>query len=219
MENASTRSRSSSSLSLIASGIGDDVKQQDAAAAVVPPPRFPAKERNASDSAPGPRLASLTELLMMNQKAAPKGTSTPSSDSSPSTTTTRCLSTTLSSDQTPSPVRTSRSDDEDATEMHRRAGSGGGGGGGGAHRRPVTPAAVLLSSTDSSPSSVVVVDADLRRFVFHRSRAKRLVSGLRVHAFTRQAFVSSFTVGLALGSVIAIVLKILRDLAHRSLYG
>lgn len=218
MENASTRSRSSSSLSLIASGIGDDVKQQDAAAAVVPPPRFPAKERNASDSAPGPRLASLTELLMMNQKAAPKGNSTPSSDSSPSTTTTtRCLSTTLSSDQTPSPVWTSRSDDEDAIEMHRRAGSGGGGGG--AHRRPVTPAAVLLSSTDSSPSGVVVVDADLRRFVFHRSRAKRLVSGLRVHAFTRQAFVSSFTVGLALGSVIAIVLKILRDLAHRSLYG
>lgn len=215
MENASLRSHSSSS-SLTASEVisGIDDARQDAVVVAVVPPRSPAKERRVSDSSQScPRLASLTELLLMNQKAAPKGNSSTSSDS------TRCLSATFSSsDQTPSPVpRTSRSDEEDATEMRR------GGGGGGAHRRrPVSAAAaatvLLSSSTESSPSGVVV-ETDLRRFVFHHSRAQRLVSGLRVRAFTRQAFVSSFTVGLALGSVIAIVLKILRHLAQRILYG
>lgn len=63
-----------------------------------------------------------------------------------------------------------------------------------------------------------VAESDLRRFVFHHPRAKRLVSGLRVHAFSRQAFVSSFTVGLAIGSVVAIVLKILKDVTCRMLY-
>jgi len=59
---------------------------------------------------------------------------------------------------------------------------------------------------------------DLRRAVFLCERDRRTVGGLRVHAFTRQAFISSFTVGLALGSLLAILLKLLKDLTTRLVY-
>lgn len=61
-------------------------------------------------------------------------------------------------------------------------------------------------------------ESDLRKYVFQHGRGKRLMSGLRVHAFTRQAFVSSFTVGLAIGSIVAILLKVLKDVTTRLLF-
>lgn len=169
------------------------------------------KERNgnASPSSGGPRLASLTGLLMSHQKPPPpKSNNSTSSDASLSTVTPL-----TEGDQAPlSLIRTVRFDEDvTADQPLRRTGSFGTAGGG-LHRRP-GPSSAAAAKTPSTIS-----DSDLRRFVFHHPRAKRMVSGLRVRAFTRQAFVSSFTVGLALGSVVAIVLKILNDLALRMLY-
>jgi len=59
---------------------------------------------------------------------------------------------------------------------------------------------------------------DLRKAIFVTDRDRRTVSGLRVHAFTRQAFISSFAVGLLIGSIVAILLKLLKDLTLRILY-
>jgi hypothetical protein len=58
---------------------------------------------------------------------------------------------------------------------------------------------------------------DVRRVVFQTSSRgeKRIVSGLRAHTFTTQAFISSFAVGLAIGSIIAIMLKILSEVGYR----
>lgn len=61
-------------------------------------------------------------------------------------------------------------------------------------------------------------ESDLRKCVFQHGRGQRLMSGLRVHALTRQAFVSSFTVGLAIGSIVAIVLKVLKEVTTRLLF-
>lgn len=116
----------------------------------------------------------------------------------------------------PSLIRAVRFDDDGATDPQLRRTGSIGAGGGLLHRRPGPASSSSSSSAAKTPASMS--DSDLRRFVFHHPRAKRMVSGLRVRAFTRQAFVSSFTVGLALGSVVAIVLKILNDLALRMLY-
>ena len=65
------------------------------------------------------------------------------------------------------------------------------------------------------PPVCKISNKELRRAVYHHERDRRTVSGLRVHAFTRQAFFSSFAVGLAIGSILAIILKILKDLTFR----
>jgi hypothetical protein len=82
-------------------------------------------------------------------------------------------------------------------------------------RSPMTSANLTPNNEKSAPT---LSESELRKYVFQHTRAKRLVSGLRVHAFTRQAFVSSFTVGLAIGSVVAIILKLLKDVTCRAFF-
>ena len=71
--------------------------------------------------------------------------------------------------------------------------------------------------TDSGPS--VVTLHDVRKFVFQATaRAdKRVVGGLAAHTFTSQTFISSFAVGLAIGSVLAIIIKLLMEVGCRVL--
>jgi len=77
-------------------------------------------------------------------------------------------------------------------------------------RTPTTP-------TDSGPT--VVSLHDVRKFVFQAPARsdKRIMAGLRAHTFTSQTFVSSFAVGLAIGSILAIIIKLLTELGYRVL--
>jgi len=77
-------------------------------------------------------------------------------------------------------------------------------------RTPTTP-------TDSGPT--VVSLHDVRKFVFQTPARsdKRIMAGLRAHTFTSQTFVSSFAVGLAIGSILAIIIKLLTELGYRVL--
>lgn len=68
------------------------------------------------------------------------------------------------------------------------------------------------SAADRSESSTsVVTDADIRKFVFIHSRGKRFMSGLKVHSLNKQTFLSSFSVGLVLGIVVALLCKLLSE--------
>lgn len=165
------------------------------------------RERNGSASPSGHRLVSLTGLLM-NQKS-PKGTSMSSDTSTSVSVKLPPMSVSDSDLPAPSLARATRFDEEPVSEMRR---TGSFGALSWANRRTVAAGA------GSGKGPAGVNDMDLRRIVFHHPRAKRLVSGLRVHAFSRQAFVSSFTVGLALGSVVAIILRVLKDVTCRMLY-
>ena len=76
--------------------------------------------------------------------------------------------------------------------------------------------------TPSSPSdtaSSVVSLHDVRKFVFQAPARsdKRIMGGLRAHTFTSQTFVSSFAVGLAIGSILAIIIKLLTEVGYRVL--
>ena len=78
------------------------------------------------------------------------------------------------------------------------------------NKTPVTP-------TDSSPA--VVTLHDVRKFVFQATARsdKRIMAGLRAHTFTSQTFISSFAVGLAIGSILAIIIKLLTEVGYRVL--
>lgn len=171
-------------------------------------PTSPVPDSN-GDTSPPPRLASLAGLII-GQKSQQPWNSTPSESATPMS-----PSTTDSDQVTSYFTRPARFVDDEDTAGPRRTASFGSTVAStlNAHRR-----AANLAAGGSPGGSAGLTETDLRRFVFHHQRAKRLVSGLRVHAFTRQAFVSSFTVGLAIGSVVAIVLKILKDIASRMLY-
>jgi len=70
---------------------------------------------------------------------------------------------------------------------------------------------------DSSPALTLSIQ-DVRKFVFQVSRSdKRLMGGLRARTFSSQAFFSSFAVGLAIGSIVAILLRILTEVGVRVL--
>lgn len=58
---------------------------------------------------------------------------------------------------------------------------------------------------------------DVRKVVFQTTSRceKRIVSGLKAHTFTSQAFISSFAVGLAIGSILAIIVKIISEVGYR----
>ena len=59
---------------------------------------------------------------------------------------------------------------------------------------------------------------DVKKFLFQSARSdKRLLGGLKAHTFTSQAFISSFAVGLAIGSVMAILLRIMTEIGYRTL--
>ena len=75
---------------------------------------------------------------------------------------------------------------------------------------PVTP-------TDASPSVVTLLD--VRKFVFQTTARsdKRIMGGLTAHTFTSQTFISSFAVGLAVGSILAIIIKLLTEVGSRAL--
>jgi len=92
--------------------------------------------------------------------------------------------------------------------------AGGGGGGVLLGRSTRTPPAV--TPADAAP---VVTMHDIRKFVFQASaRAdKRVTGGLAAHTFTSQTFISSFAVGLAVGSILAIVIKLLTKIGSRAL--
>lgn len=154
------------------------------------------------------RLKSLTGL-MMNQKSQQWNSTTSEASSTP-----RSPSTTDTDQSVPYFMTRPPRFDDDEAGPRRTSSFGSVASTLNAHRR----AAALAAGGTPPGGSQSLTETDLRRFVFHHQRAKRLVSGLRVHAFTRQAFVSSFTVGLAIGSVVAIVLKILKDVASRMLY-
>lgn len=69
--------------------------------------------------------------------------------------------------------------------------------------------------SDCSPATVPSLQ-DVRKFVFQVSRNdKRIMSGLRAHTFSSQAFFSSFAVGLAIGSILAILLRIIFEIGVR----
>jgi len=72
-----------------------------------------------------------------------------------------------------------------------------------------------VTSTDNS----VVTLHDVRKFVFQASSRsdKRIMGGLRAHTFTSQTFISSFAVGLAIGSILAIIIKLLTEVGFRVL--
>ena len=71
--------------------------------------------------------------------------------------------------------------------------------------------------SDSSPAVVPSIQ-DVRKFVFQVSRSdKRIMGGLRAHTFSSQAFFSSFAVGLAIGSIVAILLRIISEIGVRIL--
>jgi len=74
------------------------------------------------------------------------------------------------------------------------------------------------SQGQGADSSAVPSIQDVRKFVFQVSRTdKRVVGGLRAHTFSSQAFFSSFAVGLAIGSIVAILLRILSEVGIRVL--
>jgi hypothetical protein len=76
---------------------------------------------------------------------------------------------------------------------------------------------LLGQSSESSPAVVPSIQ-DVKKFVFQASRSdKRLLGGLKAHTFSSQAFFSSFAVGLALGSIIAILVRILSEIGYRAL--
>jgi len=80
-------------------------------------------------------------------------------------------------------------------------------------RRTKTP----ISPTDGSPNVVTI--HDVRKFVFQATARsdKRVMGGLRAHTFTSQTFISSFAVGLAIGSILAIIIKLLTEVGYRML--
>ena len=75
------------------------------------------------------------------------------------------------------------------------------------------PAFSARSAADRSESSLtsVVTDADIRKFVFIHSRGKRFMNGLKVHSLNKQTFLSSFSVGVVLGIIVALVCKLLSE--------
>jgi len=77
-------------------------------------------------------------------------------------------------------------------------------------KTPVTP-------TDASPT--VVTLHDVRKFVFQATARsdKRIMGGLTAHTFTSQTFISSFAVGLAVGSILAIIIKLFTEIGGRAL--
>jgi len=101
-----------------------------------------------------------------------------------------------------------------SSSLNSVAGGGGGGGGVLLGRSTRTPPAV--TPADAAP---VVTMHDIRKFVFQASaRAdKRVTGGLAAHTFTSQTFISSFAVGLAVGSILAIVIKLLTEIGSRAL--
>lgn len=78
------------------------------------------------------------------------------------------------------------------------------------NKTPVTP-------TDASPT--VVTLHDVRKFVFQATARsdKRIMGSLTAHTFTSQTFISSFAVGLAVGSILAIIIKLLTEIGGRVL--
>ncbi|ESO11401.1 hypothetical protein HELRODRAFT_183186 [Helobdella robusta] len=70
-------------------------------------------------------------------------------------------------------------------------------------------------STDpfSSSMKTSMTDTDLRKYIFVHSRGKQLMSGLRIHSFSKKSFISSFSVGLAVGCLVAIIFKLLFEVA------
>ena len=82
--------------------------------------------------------------------------------------------------------------------------------------------ASLISRRNKTPpisdarNNVVTVQ-DVRNFVFQAtSRSdKRIMGGLTAHTFTSQTFISSFVVGLAIGSILAIVIKLFTEIGYR----
>jgi len=74
-----------------------------------------------------------------------------------------------------------------------------------------------VTPTDASPT--VVTLHDVRKFVFQSPGRsdKRIMAGLTAHTFTSQTFISSFAVGLAIGSILAIIIKLLTELGWRAL--
>jgi len=74
-----------------------------------------------------------------------------------------------------------------------------------------------VTPTDSSANVVTI--HDVRKFVFQATTRsdKRIMAGLRAHTFTSQTFISSFAVGLAIGSILAIIIKLLTEVGYRVL--
>ena len=85
--------------------------------------------------------------------------------------------------------------------------------------------ASILSRRNKAPTApadntpTVVTLHDVRKFVFQaKARSdKRIMGGLRAHTFTSQTFLSSFAVGLAIGSILAIIIKLLTEVGYRML--
>ena len=73
-----------------------------------------------------------------------------------------------------------------------------------------------VTPTDSSANVTI---HDVRKFVFQTTARsdKRIMGGLRAHTFTSQTFISSFAVGLAIGSILAIIIKLLTEVGCRVL--
>jgi len=115
-------------------------------------------------------------------------------------------------------------DDVDTQIVQQQVSSVNGSGAGGP-AASMTSVAGLLSRrnrtsatpTDNGPSIVSL--HDVRKFVFQApSRTdKRVMGGLRAHTFTSQTFISSFAVGLAIGSILAIIIKLLTEVGYRVL--
>ena len=86
-------------------------------------------------------------------------------------------------------------------------------------RRGKTSPAAVTPGADAACSATVVTLHDLRKFVFQATARsdKRLMAGLTAHTFTSQTFISSFAVGLAVGSILAIIIKLLTELGCRAL--
>lgn len=71
-----------------------------------------------------------------------------------------------------------------------------------------TPGGTVEPNQPTAPSI-----QEVRKFVFQASRTdKRVLGGLKAHTFSSQAFISSFAVGLAIGSILAIIFKILSEI-------
>jgi len=90
---------------------------------------------------------------------------------------------------------------------------------------PMSRVASIVSRRNKTPvtpthsSATVVTLHDVRKFVFQATARsdKRIMGGLRAHTFTSQTFVSSFAVGLAIGSILAIIIKLLAEVGYRVL--
>lgn len=78
-------------------------------------------------------------------------------------------------------------------------------------KRPGAFSARSAADRSESSSTSVVTDADIRKFVFIHSRGKRFMNGLKVHSLNKQTFLSSFSVGLVLGIVVALLCKLLSE--------